>query len=213
MHLCAVVWKIGQRTRLRIEDGERLIVLRLECAIAGIHRDYITLVRRNSHRNRQAVQPLRMARNFADDLFAGGQIDGLRSPTNCSPNKHRHAHYRKALHLHSLTLANPPSIFRYSDVTVNGALLNPPELHATAHTLVCNNSNMRTVFTAERLWDGTRLIDHPIVIVEDGRIISIGLRSAGQVPGEARVINYPRATLGPAFFDVHIHGAAGHDVM
>ncbi len=154
-----------------------------------------------------------MARNFVYDLLAGGQIDGLRTPTTCPKNKHRNAHCRKALHLHSLTLANPPSIFRYSDVTVNRALLNPPELHATARPLACNNSNMRTVFTAERLWDGTRLIDHPIVIVEDGRIISVGPRTAGQAPGEARVIDYPRATLGPAFFDVHIHGAAGHDVM
>jgi N-acetylglucosamine-6-phosphate deacetylase len=72
---------------------------------------------------------------------------------------------------------------------------------------------MRTVLTAERLWDGTRLLDRPMVVVEDGRIASISTRSAKDAPGEARVFDFPGATLAPAFFDVHIHGAKGHDVM
>jgi N-acetylglucosamine-6-phosphate deacetylase len=70
---------------------------------------------------------------------------------------------------------------------------------------------MRTVLTAEKLWDGNRLLDHPVVVVEDGRIESMGRRSASEIPAQAR--HYPGATLAPAFFDVHIHGAAGHDAM
>ena len=72
---------------------------------------------------------------------------------------------------------------------------------------------MRTVLTAERLWDGTRLLDHPIVAIEDGRIESISTRAAGELPGETGVLDFPGATLAPAFFDVHFHGAKGHDVM
>ncbi len=72
---------------------------------------------------------------------------------------------------------------------------------------------MRTVLTAERLWDGSRLLDHPIITAENGRIVSISTRAAGEVPGEARVLDFPGAMLAPAFFDVHIHGAKGHDVM
>ena len=72
---------------------------------------------------------------------------------------------------------------------------------------------MRTVLTAERLWDGTSLLRHPMVMVEDGRIVSIGSREAGEIPGQATVLDYPGATLAPAFLDVHIHGAAGHDIM
>ncbi len=72
---------------------------------------------------------------------------------------------------------------------------------------------MQTVFTAERLWDGTRLLDHPILIAEDGRIVSIDSQAAIAIPRDARPIDFPGATLGPAFFDIHIHGAAGHDVM
>jgi N-acetylglucosamine-6-phosphate deacetylase len=72
---------------------------------------------------------------------------------------------------------------------------------------------MRTVLTAERLWDGTRLLDLPMVEIEDGLIASISSRVTGELHGENRVLDFPGATLAPAFFDVHIHGAMGHDVM
>jgi N-acetylglucosamine-6-phosphate deacetylase len=72
---------------------------------------------------------------------------------------------------------------------------------------------MQTVVTAEKLWDGTTLHQHPIILIEDGKIDSIASRDSTQVPSGARVLDFPGATLGPAFFDVHIHGAAGHDVM
>ena len=72
---------------------------------------------------------------------------------------------------------------------------------------------MRTVLTAERLWDGDRLLDRPVVVVEDGKIESVDSRSEGEIPAQARVLDYPGATLAPAFFDVHIHGADGHDAM
>ena len=74
---------------------------------------------------------------------------------------------------------------------------------------------MRIVLTAERLYDGTSLLDHPVVVIEDGRIASIYPRSEGEEPAAAKthVLDYSGATLAPAFFDVHIHGAAGHDVM
>jgi N-acetylglucosamine-6-phosphate deacetylase len=51
------------------------------------------------------------------------------------------------------------------------------------------------------------------VVIEEGRISSIVVRSTSEIPAHARVLDYPGATLAPAFFDVHIHGAAGHDLM
>ncbi|MGD0521888.1 MAG: transposase [Terracidiphilus sp.] len=74
---------------------------------------------------------------------------------------------------------------------------------------------MLTALTAERLWNGTSLLDHPVVAIEEGRIASISTRSAGELPArsQACVLDYPGSTLAPAFLDVHIHGAAGHDVM
>jgi len=77
----------------------------------------------------------------------------------------------------------------------------------------CNNSTMQTAFTAERLWDSGRVVDHPIVLVEDGKLVSISTRATSETPTETQLIDFAGATLAPAFFDVHIHGAAGHDVM
>jgi N-acetylglucosamine-6-phosphate deacetylase len=72
---------------------------------------------------------------------------------------------------------------------------------------------MRTVLTAEKLWTGAQLVDQPVVVLEDGLIASIAQRTSTELPAHTCVLNYPGATLAPAFFDVHIHGAAGHDVM
>ncbi len=72
---------------------------------------------------------------------------------------------------------------------------------------------MRTVITADRLWDGSQILDRPSVVVEDGRIAAIGSPASGDTPRGAQALRYPGATLAPAFFDVHIHGSAGHDVM
>lgn len=73
--------------------------------------------------------------------------------------------------------------------------------------------SMRTVITAERLFDGTRFLSEPVVEIEDGRVVSVATRSERVLPGGARVLDFAGATLAPAFLDVHIHGAAGHDVM
>lgn len=72
---------------------------------------------------------------------------------------------------------------------------------------------MRTVITAEKLWDGSRSIQNPVVAIEESRISSISTREAAELPSSARTLDFPGAMLAPAFFDVHFHGAAGHDVM
>ena len=72
---------------------------------------------------------------------------------------------------------------------------------------------MRTVLVAERLWDGSRLTSRPLIVIEDGQIGSISSRDSAELPGGAQVLEFPGATLAPAFLDVHLHGAAGHDVM
>ena len=72
---------------------------------------------------------------------------------------------------------------------------------------------MQTVFTAERLWDGQRLLEKPLIAVEDGRIASIASRSTSATPAPSDVRDFGTALIGPSFFDVHIHGSGGHDVM
>ncbi len=69
--------------------------------------------------------------------------------------------------------------------------------------------------TAAKLWDGRQSIENPLVGIEEDRIVSVTRTDSAQLPSStsAEVIRFPSATLAPAFFDVHIHGAAGHDVM
>jgi N-acetylglucosamine-6-phosphate deacetylase len=73
---------------------------------------------------------------------------------------------------------------------------------------------MRTILTAENLWTGSTLLVHPIVEIDGDRIVAVceGNGARVEVPN-AEVHEFRGATLAPAFFDVHIHGSAGHDVM
>ena len=69
---------------------------------------------------------------------------------------------------------------------------------------------MRTIVTAARLWSSDGIIENPVIEIEDGRIAEItATQEAWATPGH----NFDGALLAPAFFDIHFHGAAGHDVM
>jgi N-acetylglucosamine-6-phosphate deacetylase len=71
---------------------------------------------------------------------------------------------------------------------------------------------MRTVFTAGRLFTPVEEIQSPLLVVEDGRITEISSRvdkAAGNVP----LVDFGDAILAPGFFDIHIHGGAGIDLM
>ena len=54
---------------------------------------------------------------------------------------------------------------------------------------------------------------NPVIEVSDGRIKAIRPLAEGEIPAGAKRMDFPGATLAPAFLDVHIHGGAGHDVM
>ncbi len=71
---------------------------------------------------------------------------------------------------------------------------------------------MQTVLTADRLIAPEETIQNPVVVIEDGVIAGITSRARAEVPG-GRHLNFAGYTLAPAYFDVHCHGSAGHDVM
>jgi N-acetylglucosamine-6-phosphate deacetylase len=74
---------------------------------------------------------------------------------------------------------------------------------------------MRTIVTAERLFTGHGMVALPVVVIEDGRIASIASRVDAEAPAEngGHALDFAGASLAPAFLDVHIHGAAGRDLM
>jgi N-acetylglucosamine-6-phosphate deacetylase len=62
---------------------------------------------------------------------------------------------------------------------------------------------MSTQLTASALYTETETIDHPVITVEDGLILSV----------EAGDPNDSPETLTAAFFDIHVHGAVSFDFM
>jgi N-acetylglucosamine-6-phosphate deacetylase len=71
---------------------------------------------------------------------------------------------------------------------------------------------MKTVITARRLIAPEHLLEDPMVVVEDGIITRIASQAEADLP-IGHHVHFDDCTLAPAFFDVHIHGSAGHDVM
>jgi|SRR5208282_2146874 len=68
-------------------------------------------------------------------------------------------------------------------------------------------------FTAGRLLTPTDAVEHPLVLVEQGRILEISERSSRQLPAGVSVSDFGDGVMAPGYFDLHIHGSAGYDVM
>jgi len=50
-------------------------------------------------------------------------------------------------------------------------------------------------------------------MVEDGKISEVGSRSRTPLPSQGKVVDFGDSVLTPGFFDIHMHGGAGVDVM
>ena len=68
-------------------------------------------------------------------------------------------------------------------------------------------------FTAGRLFTPTDAVEHPRVLVEQGRILEISSRNSGQVPAGVSTSDFGDRVIAPGYVDLHIHGGAGYDVM
>lgn len=72
---------------------------------------------------------------------------------------------------------------------------------------------MKHVYTAQHLFTPLEEISNPVVVVDDGRIVDIFSRSEKESPAGATLVDFHDAILAPGFFDIHIHGGAGIDLM
>jgi N-acetylglucosamine-6-phosphate deacetylase len=68
--------------------------------------------------------------------------------------------------------------------------------------------SMTSTITARRLLRGNEIVEYPQINIQDGYITSILSRERGH-PTDT----YPRGLLAPAYLNIHLHGAMGHDVM
>ncbi|HEX3821333.1 MAG TPA: N-acetylglucosamine-6-phosphate deacetylase [Candidatus Sulfotelmatobacter sp.] len=72
---------------------------------------------------------------------------------------------------------------------------------------------MKTAFTAQRLFTPTEEISHPLLFVENGRITGLSSREGKAVALNTQIIDFGDVTIAPGYFDIHIHGGAGIDLM
>jgi N-acetylglucosamine-6-phosphate deacetylase len=71
-----------------------------------------------------------------------------------------------------------------------------------------------TLLTARRLIATDGVVENPqIAIHADGTIASIESGERDAKAADAEAAGAEETTLTPAFFDIHVHGAAGHDAM
>jgi N-acetylglucosamine-6-phosphate deacetylase len=68
-------------------------------------------------------------------------------------------------------------------------------------------------FTAGRLLTPTEAVEHPLMLVDEGRVLEISARSSRQLPAGVSVFDFGDGVMAPGYIDLHIHGSAGYDVM
>lgn len=68
-------------------------------------------------------------------------------------------------------------------------------------------------FTAGRLLTPTDAVEHPLVLVDEGRVLEISARSSRQLPAGVSLSDFGDGVMAPGYVDLHIHGSAGYDVM
>ena len=73
-----------------------------------------------------------------------------------------------------------------------------------------NKSPRKLLLRDARIVLPNRIIEDGTILIEDEHIVSI---NEGQTDTDAETLSLGGATVLPGFIDVHIHGAAGVDVM
>lgn len=72
---------------------------------------------------------------------------------------------------------------------------------------------MRKLLTAQQMVSTGQTVEQPWILVEGDTIAATGSCRDSELPAHAELFDFPEATLAPAFLDIHVHGAAGKDVM
>lgn len=68
-------------------------------------------------------------------------------------------------------------------------------------------------FIARQLFTPTDTVEHPLVLVEHGRVVEISSQNTRSVPAGIAVSDFGDSVMAPGYIDLHLHGSAGYDVM
>ena len=67
--------------------------------------------------------------------------------------------------------------------------------------------------TAARLFTPLERIEQPLLLLEEGVIREVSSHAGREIPKDCRVVDFRDGIIAPGLIDIHIHGAAGRDVM
>ncbi len=73
--------------------------------------------------------------------------------------------------------------------------------------------NAITAILAGSIYTPTEKIDDGVILMDGPRVATVGPKKQIKVPAAAKVIDNRDRIVVPGFIDMHIHGAAGHDLM
>lgn len=68
-------------------------------------------------------------------------------------------------------------------------------------------------FTAARLLTPHGALEHPLLLVDQGRVVEIASQAERSVPAGVSAIDLGNSLIAPGYVDLHIHGSSGYDVM
>src|ERR1041385_3049787 len=68
-------------------------------------------------------------------------------------------------------------------------------------------------FTSRTLYTPLQAITNPLVLVENGAIVSLGSRDECEIPANSQLHDFADSIIAPGLIDIHIHGSVGYDVM
>jgi N-acetylglucosamine-6-phosphate deacetylase len=67
--------------------------------------------------------------------------------------------------------------------------------------------------TAKALFTPLEKVEHPLVLIDGGKIVRLASLSSSEIPGGAKHIDFGDTILAPGLLDLHVHGAVGYDLM
>ena len=68
-------------------------------------------------------------------------------------------------------------------------------------------------FTSKSLLTPTEQLSNAVVLVDGHSVVEVASRESAQLKQNIKLTDFGDNTIAPGFLDMHIHGAAGHDVM
>ena len=68
-------------------------------------------------------------------------------------------------------------------------------------------------YTSKWLFTPTERMENALVVVDGKSVVAVNSRKSAEVPQKSELKDLGEHVIAPGFLDIHIHGAAGHDVM